>query len=281
MSRFNYTLFFLFLISHQISILCAVPAGFTDISLASNQNPDLKATNPMKYYYSVTSGSLGSNNILKITSKPDSYSYPGYLYASFSSDISEDKNSFSSKNSGINELYIDLTGKTGTIELYILLKAPKVKDTSTKVTLSVNIIQNIDIANGYSSRDSISSFEKIFIFSYDSNQIETNKILHVSCIPEDFSYPGYLYASFERNINEDTRQFSSQKLGNNELYIDLSQYKEKTKLYILVKPPKKENDKYITFNTNLIPRIELTGYNVNARFKLNHINEVILLIIEF
>ena len=88
MSLFNYTLFFLLLISHQIIILCAAPTGFTEISSASTQNPDLKATNPMKYYYSVASTTLGSTNILKITSNPDSFSYPGYLYASFSSDIS-------------------------------------------------------------------------------------------------------------------------------------------------------------------------------------------------
>ena len=143
----------------------------------------------------------------------------------------------------------------------------------------VTITQNqkaLDITNGELIRYNMYPYyEKNFVFSYNSNQIETNKILHVSCYPEDFSYPGYIYASFDSNISEDTRVFSSQKLGNNELYIDLSQYPGKNKLYILIKYPRKDNYKYINFSTNLIPRIELTGYNVNARFKLNHINEVI------
>ena len=116
-------------------------------------------------------------------------------------------------------------------------------------------------------------YEKMFTYTY--NSVGDNNILYISVKPDQFAYPGFIYASFEENVSEDNRTFSSQDLGTNELYIDLSKYRgNNQKLYILVKAPKRDNGNGITFVSKLIKKIEITDNNPKAKFKLSHNSEV-------
>ncbi|MBO6243964.1 MAG: hypothetical protein J6O41_05300, partial [Clostridia bacterium] len=145
---------------------------------------------------------------------------------------------------------------------------------STSPINTVSITQSQQVADQYTGNAQLYPlYEKKYIFSYTTTLIE-NKLLHIVSRPDDFAYPGYIYASFDENVSEDNRDFSSQDLGTNELYIDLNKYPGKTNLYILVKAPKKENANGITFETKLIPKIELSSSNPKAKFKLSHNSKV-------
>ena len=115
--------------------------------------------------------------------------------------------------------------------------------------------------------------EKKYNFSYDQNQIENKNIIHIITKTDDFSNPVYLYASFDEKVSEDNRIFSSQNIGTNELYINLSKYNQ-TKLYILAKIRKEVSSANVNLTAKLIDKIELTDENRKARFKLSHNSNV-------
>ena len=119
------------------------------------------------------------------------------------------------------------------------------------------------------------SGSKKFCFNIIQDDIDTNNILHIISEPNVFSNPRFLYASFENDISEEKRLFSSQNLGVNELYINLKkkEYSEKRELFILVKP-RKDISSTIDLKAELISNIELKDGNQKAKFKLSHISEV-------
>ena len=132
--------------------------------------------------------------------------------------------------------------------------------------------------NGYSLLDqseipTTSSNSKKYKYTYSESDIQTDKILYIKAVPTTFSSPGYLYASFDENVSEDKRLFSSQDLGTNELYINLgeSQYAGKTDLYLLMKA---SNPSSITLTHNLIEKIELSDTQTKAKFKFPSITNV-------
>ena len=142
----------------------------------------------------------------------------------------------------------------------------------------INIFCEPDILeiNSETSCDFSSQDTKIYSFTYESTSLVKTNILHIISKTDDFSKPGFLYASFDENISEENRLFSCQNLGNNELYINLTKYIEKTKIYILVKARKGipySND-IINVKVELLKKIELSDTNPKAKFKLSHISKV-------
>ena len=111
---------------------------------------------------------------------------------------------------------------------------------------------------------------KKYSYTYTDLDISTNKILHITSTPSDLSYPGFIYASFEANPDEETRMFSSQEYGTNEIHIDLSKYAGKTKLYILVKAIGTKPSTNIAITTLLSQNIELNSNRKKAKFILSH-----------
>ena len=111
---------------------------------------------------------------------------------------------------------------------------------------------------------------KKYSYTYTDSDISTNKILHITSTPSDLSYPGFIYASFEANPDEETRMFSSQEYGTNEIHIDLSKYAGKTKLYILVKAIGTKPSTNINITTLLSQNIELNSNRKKAKFILSH-----------
>ena len=116
---------------------------------------------------------------------------------------------------------------------------------------------------------------KKYYFEFNQDNINVNNILNIISDSTEFSSPGFLYASFEDDVSEEKRLFSSQNLGKNELYINLKkeEYAGKNKLYILVKP-RKDISSNIKLRAKLISEIELKEENSKAKFKLSHITEV-------
>ena len=117
----------------------------------------------------------------------------------------------------------------------------------------------MEVSNGNTDTiDFATTISKKYHFTYDSG---TNQILHIVSKPSKFSNPGYLYASFDENVSEDNRLFSSQNIGINELYINLNKYPDKTKLHILIKSFRKENSNVVTIRSNLIQKIYINENN--------------------
>ena len=105
---------------------------------------DISSTYSKEYTFAYSS--IGSNNILHLTSETTDPAYPGYIYASCTGTVSEDSRMFSSQEYDKNELYINLahTDCSGSTSLSILLKAPGAK-ASTSITLKANLISSIEL----------------------------------------------------------------------------------------------------------------------------------------
>ena len=154
----------------------------------------------------------------------------------------------------------------------------RILDTNNNNLVEVILTKSQDlteISDGDSDTFDLSpSYQKKYIFSYDSNAIKTNNILHISTNPTQFSNPVFIYASFDENVSEDNRLFSSQNIGINELYINLNKYPGKTKLHILIKSFRKENSNVVTIRSNLIQKIYINENNPKVKFKLSHNSNV-------
>ena len=154
----------------------------------------------------------------------------------------------------------------------------RILDTDNNNLVEVILTKSQDlteISDGDSDTFDLSpSYQKKYIFSYDSNAIKTNNILHISTNPTQFSNPVFIYASFDENVSEDNRLFSSQNIGINELYINLNKYPDKTKLHILIKSFRKENSNVVTIRSNLIQKIYINENNPKVKFKLSHNSNV-------
>ena len=76
------------------------------------------------------------------------------------------------------------------------------------------------------------SFNKYFNLEYQEEDLEEGNILIITTNSENYLSPGYIYASLEeKNPSPDSRQFSSQLLGKNNLYINISKLKKNKNLY--------------------------------------------------
>ena len=116
------------------------------------------------------------------------------------------------------------------------------------------------------------SFNKFFNLEYTEEELIEGSILVISSTSEDFLSPGYLYASFEaKNPSPDSRQFSSQLLGKNNLYINTSKLKEHKNLYINVNSLKETR---VLFEVSLIKEINISKEEKKIIFKPSDVSQI-------
>ena len=174
MKHFKLFVFLLVILTQQISIKCAIPAGFEELGATAITLSSLTEATTKKYYFDFTGKDITTNKILHITSTTDKLSYPGYLYASFNDAITEGDRLFSSQNSGTNELYIDLSQHSGVDGLRIILSVPKVN--SNTITLKAELMTQITLT-GNNQKARLNLYANIDVLYTVPNPITYNKIL--------------------------------------------------------------------------------------------------------
>ena len=81
------------------------------------------------------------------------------------------------------------------------------------------------------------SFNAYFYLEYSEQDFVNGNILVISTTPDIYLSPAYIYTSFDqKNPSSSDRQFSSQDLGKNNLFINSSKLKKYTKLYFNIQP---------------------------------------------
>ena len=116
------------------------------------------------------------------------------------------------------------------------------------------------------------SFNSFFFLEYTEQDLSSGDILVISSTPDSYLTPGYIYTSFEEtNPSADKRQFSSQNLGKNSLFISTSKLKEKSKLYISIHSLQETK---IKFEVNLKKEIYLSPDEKKVTFKLSDLIQI-------
>ena len=116
------------------------------------------------------------------------------------------------------------------------------------------------------------SFNKYFNLEYKEEDLEKGDILFISSNSDNYLTPGYIYASFEeKKPTPDSRQFSSQLLGKNNLYINISKLKKYKNLYINIHSLEETK---ISFNVSLSKEITISQEEKKINFKLSDISHV-------
>ena len=116
------------------------------------------------------------------------------------------------------------------------------------------------------------SFNKYFNLEYKEEDLEEGNILVITTNSENYLSPGYIYASLEeKNPSPDSRQFSSQLLGKNNLYINISKLKKNKNLYINIHSLKEAK---VSFNVTLSKEISISHEEKKIYFKLSDISQI-------
>ena len=116
------------------------------------------------------------------------------------------------------------------------------------------------------------SFNNFFNLEYTEEELTENSILVISSNSEEFLSPGYIYASFDtKNPSPDLRQFSSQLLGKNNLYINSSKLKEHKNLYINVNSLKETS---VTFEVSLKTEIIISEETKKITIKPSDVSQI-------
>ena len=116
------------------------------------------------------------------------------------------------------------------------------------------------------------SFNSFFYLEYTEQDLSNGDILVISSTPDSYLTPGYIYTSFEEaNPSADKRQFTSQNLGKNNLFISTSKLKEKSKLYINIHSLQESK---IKLELNLKKEIYISPDEKKVSFKLSDLTQV-------
>ena len=116
------------------------------------------------------------------------------------------------------------------------------------------------------------SFNKYFDLEYKEEDFSEEDILVISSNSDNYLTPGYIYASLEeKNPSPDSRQFSSQLLGKNYLYINISKLKKNKNLYLNIHSLKETK---VSFNVSLSKEISISQEEKKVYFKLSDISQV-------
>ena len=116
------------------------------------------------------------------------------------------------------------------------------------------------------------SFNSFFYLEYTEQDLSNGNILVISSTPNSYLTPGFIYTSFEEaNPSANNRQFSSQNLGKNNLFISTSKLKEKSKLYINIHSLKEST---IKFEISLKKEIYISPNEKKVSFKLSDLTQV-------
>ena len=116
------------------------------------------------------------------------------------------------------------------------------------------------------------SFNSFFVLEYTEQDLSNGDILVISSTPDSYLTPGYIYSSFEETKpSADKRQFSSQNLGKNSLFISTSKLKEQSKLYINIHSLQESK---IKLELNLKKEIYISPDEKKVSFKLSDLTQV-------
>ena len=121
------------------------------------------------------------------------------------------------------------------------------QDEPEKVSINFNDTLTLDSEN---------SFNKFYVLEFSEEELEEGSIIEISTTPTNYAIPAYIYCSFENeNPSADSREFTSQTLGKNIVFINSSKMKGHEKLYINIHSSKeteinifilKKNEIYIS-----------------------------------
>ena len=146
------------------------------------------------------------------------------------------------------------------------------------IFLTTNIFCQVEptkISIGFTDTFKLSkenSFSNFYDLEFTEEELVEGSILVISANSEDNLSPGYIYASLEtKNPSPDARQFSSQTLGKNNLFINSSKLKQNKNLYINVHSLKEST---ISFEVSLKTEIYISQEEKKINFKLSDISKI-------
>ena len=241
MSHLKYILFCILVLALQPQIFCDAP---TEVSNGNTDTIDFATTISKKYHFTYDSG---TNQILHIVSKPSKFSNPGYLYASFDEDVSEDNRLFSSQNIGINELYINLDKYPDKTGIYVLARSHNKQETSTNTEIKFNIVSEIELTD--------ENKKAIFKFSHNSNVYYTvtsdmvNKKILIYSLGENWKY-------FNMNIQYEglTEPLIAKQIYENGygIVINLNEFTQGKKITIVLTPEESNKETKVEVGYEII-----------------------------
>ena len=137
------------------------------------------------------------------------------------------------------------------------------EDEPEKITINFNDTITLDSEN---------SFTKSYILEFSEEQLEEGSILEISTDPSNYAIPAYIYCSFSNEKpSADSREFSSQTLGKNIIYINSSKMKGHEQLFINIHSSKETNAEIFVLQKN---EIHISEKQKKINFKLSDISKV-------
>ena len=116
------------------------------------------------------------------------------------------------------------------------------------------------------------SFNAYFYLEYSEKDFVNGNILVISTTPDIYLSPAYIYTSFDqKNPSSSDRQFSSQDLGKNNLFINSSKLKKYTKLYFNIHSLKESNIKLEVYLKN---EIYISPDEKKVKFKISDLTQI-------
>ena len=146
------------------------------------------------------------------------------------------------------------------------------------IVLQTNIICEVEtesISIGQSKQlklNAENSFNAFFDLKCSDEDLSSGNILVISSKPNSYLSPGYIYTSFEnKNPSADSREFSSQLLGKNNIYINTSNLKNHSNLYINVHSLEESE---ITLELTLINEVYISPEEKKIKFKISEVTQI-------
>ena len=140
MSKLKFFIYLVYLISLQASVFCKIEPK--KISIGSTEQFELNQENSFNQYF-ILEYDINTINgeYLIISTIPEDYLIPGYIYASFEEqNPSADSNLFSSQILGKNNIYINSYNLTKFTHLYINIHSLKKCNITLESSLNKNIL---------------------------------------------------------------------------------------------------------------------------------------------
>ena len=121
--------------------------------------------------------------------------------------------------------------------------------------------------------------DKYYVINYSESDLNNKNYLTIRTNSNEYNTAGFIYASFtEKNPSADKRNYSSQSLDKNEVIINVSKLKGKSKVYINIHTFKETQIKFETFTS---ATIDLVTPGDKKRFKFAEVSSIIFTPTEF
>ncbi len=115
--------------------------------------------------------------------------------------------------------------------------------------------------------------DKYYVINYSESDLNNKNYLTIRTNSNEYNTAGFIYASFtEKNPSADKRNYSSQSLDKNEVIINVSKLKGKSKVYINIHTFKETQIKFETFTS---ATIDLVTPGDKKRFKFAEVSSII------